>query len=1080
MRTFTKSLLTFLLLLVVGSMAAQSLQVIKEIDYADPRKADGSKADGYPYYWMGDSENQPYFCDGTATVQIVDGALEISNTEVQSNNYSLQPFILDWFNTTVDEDYVIRIWLKADMDGSANLSIGTWGTSGNATVEFKQSEDFVMYSINHTAAVTSTGNDEHILWQMGSTVGTVWIKKVQILQAAEEKPILSTYGTYRSIIINSDMEATDETADSCFYTKIWTEDEEGNYEGENLGEKSPVLHSVIVDGVGVDGSRGIKVETKDKVKNPWDSQFWFRFTEDVPSGTKYKVSFDYMADLEGEVATQAHAEPGDYIHYEMFGNINFQSDWEHFEKEGSVTSQQSTNDKKFRSVAFNLNDIADANTFYFDNIDFMVYEPGIDAQFKADGIKILFPYYTNIIRLMKKNAKGKTRYLLPTSCFKVTADNEEMEIASVEADIEGSIMIFFNGDIDEDAEKVIVKFTNPEEVAYRLLLLDSEEAVENFEVTARYNESLIIVSDKFNKVSLMESVPEEGSFNLKGDINNFKLTFDKEVNCAKLEAKLGNEPLTVEPATGYAIEVTLKRTATEPLADGDYKLTVTKIEGKTTLETSECEVNFSVGVKVSEELTTALNDAKTVQEANIDENNRYAGDAFTALSDAITKYETEGPNYTAPSQVDAAVLDLNDKVKAMNAHHKLVDEYDEANSKIQKLAEDLAESKFNSTELYLQLKALAEKYADKLLTIDDSLTAANKELKPMADLCGNMFTEGVSNNGDAGYKVLTDRIRMGIETLINLGTDEADPIIVEAKKAISDDDKIANKIKYAITEKLYTQMANPDPENPLFKDLEEEDEEGNPLFSTVDMSVFIKNPNMYALLPKNGFNAENMPGWTVVKGNPGFYGAGGDGWGNPRNIEGLPEDIAVTTYHSEAQVEQTITDLPAGIYNVSLIGTDWGNTKGDDGEGPDALGFVYVKTSSTIEPEEGEAADRDINFDETATIEYAGQYQMNRSHDLKNIVVTDGQLTIGFYYGNDSQYFFGDAKLALAGAATGFDYAKALTDLTTSIDATKSAKVRAIQLFDLNGRSINKSQKGITIVKKVMSDGTIKTEKVVK
>ena len=52
--------------------------------------------------------------------------------------------------------------------------------------------------------------------------------------------------------------------------------------------------------------------------------------------------------------------------------------------------------------------------------------------------------------------------------------------------------------------------------------------------------------------------------------------------------------------------------------------------------------------------------------------------------------------------------------------------------------------------------------------------------------------------------------------------------------------------------------------------------------------------------------------------------------------------------------------------------------------------------------------------------------------------------------------------------------------IETNIDAAKSNKVRAIQLFDLNGRSINKAQKGIVIVKKVMSDGTIKTEKVVK
>jgi hypothetical protein len=35
-------------------------------------------------------------------------------------------------------------------------------------------------------------------------------------------------------------------------------------------------------------------------------------------------------------------------------------------------------------------------------------------------------------------------------------------------------------------------------------------------------------------------------------------------------------------------------------------------------------------------------------------------------------------------------------------------------------------------------------------------------------------------------------------------------------------------------------------------------------------------------------------------------------------------------------------------------------------------------------------------------------------------------------------------------------------------------------MFDLNGRRISSARKGLVIVKKVMSDGTVKTQKVVK
>ena len=165
---------------------------------------------------------------------------------------------------------------------------------------------------------------------------------------------------WNNIITNSDMEGDD---NSSFFTKVANGDP---------------LPSEIQDGIGVDGSRGIVVEATDKVENPWDNQFWFRFTEPVSAGTKYRVRFDYRADEDATAATQAHAEPGDYIHWDMLGNVSFTSDWQTFEKEGTITADQSKDDKKFLSVAFNLNDDSHpgANKYYFDNIYFEVYNSG--------------------------------------------------------------------------------------------------------------------------------------------------------------------------------------------------------------------------------------------------------------------------------------------------------------------------------------------------------------------------------------------------------------------------------------------------------------------------------------------------------------------------------------------------------------------------------------------------------------------------------------------------------------------------------------------------------------------------------
>lgn len=1061
MRTITKSLVTLLLLFVAGSMSAQSLKVILERDY--------STTDSYPYYWMGDKDGdaakQPFFCNGTAVVEITDGALRIANNEVQANNYDLQPFVLDWFNTTEGEDYVIRVWLKAEMDGSANLSIGTWGTSGNATLEFKQSDDYVMYSVNHTAAVTSTGNDEHILWQMGSTVGTVYIQKIQILQMGEDKPVLSSWGTWKPLINNSDMEGDDV---SSFFAKI---DRDGT---------DPVPNAVISDGVGVDGSRGIMVAATEKVEQAWDNQFWFRFNEPLEANTQYRVKFDYKADLSGDVATQAHAAPGDYIHYELLGNISFTGDWQTYEKNDlKVTSSQAKNGNgnKFQSVAFNLNDIADANNYYFDNIYVDAYEPQIDVQYGENGsIKILFPYYVNTCRLMVQHAGGKRRLILPNEMFKVTVNGKEAEFESIEIDVTGAILVFISEDwaadngceyLSEDDE-IVVTFNNLEG-DYNIFNIDTNEKVEAFTQNGRFNEELDELPFTYGAPELMTSDPEEGSFNLPSTISEFKLTFDKKVIVNKIVAKLDNESLKAEAEEEFSTAITLKRTSDKALADGEHKITVTQIFAEQNLgsnDYSSCEVNFSTGTKVSQDLLDAIAAAKTVLDNTNDA--RYAGTAYNNLDAAITKYTTEAPSYTAPSVIDAAMLDLSNLSKALTAHKTLVDNYDASNQKAQDLVAELAESKYNKTDLFLQLKEVAEKYAGKQLTDDEELQAGYDELKPIADLCGDFFSEGPSTCGMAGMAVVTDRIREGVEALMALGWTEDDPLIVEANNAMSDDDIIANKIKEALTLKIYEELKS---DNPTILQVTDIDENQREIRDSINMTVFIKNPNIYALQAHKGYSEENVPGWKVPTNN----GELNTMWRHDlRNIEGLAEDVAFTKYHQETRMEQTITGLPVGIYTIDLNAVNWDNKE-------DENAFCYVKTSETLPVGEGETEDRDLNFAATIDLQHWGEYVGNHDNLLQDIVVTDGVLTIGVNFGKGAQYEFDYAKLYLYAPVKDYNYNDVFNRVVTSIDEnSKTAKVRALQLYDLNGRRIVTAQKGIQIVKKMMSDGTVKTQKVIK
>ena len=148
-----------------------------------------------------------------------------------------------------------------------------------------------------------------------------------------------------------------------------------------------VLPSKIFDGMGKDGSRGIKVESAAGASQDWDTQFWIYLPATLDEGTKYKVEFDYRSDVNGSADTQAHGQPGDYIHWQMVGSPNFTPEWQHYEASGVITADQAEaktdgvpNGNKFRSIAFNLSkDKANAVKFFFDNVKFFVEKAWVES-----------------------------------------------------------------------------------------------------------------------------------------------------------------------------------------------------------------------------------------------------------------------------------------------------------------------------------------------------------------------------------------------------------------------------------------------------------------------------------------------------------------------------------------------------------------------------------------------------------------------------------------------------------------------------------------------------------------------------
>ena len=109
----------------------------------------------------------------------------------------------------------------------------------------------------------------------------------------------------------------------------------------------------------------------------WDSQFFIYSTQSIAEGMEVKMTLKVKAEKPGSFQTQAHYTPGDYNHYQLFGDLNYGTEWQEVTATATVDGNhtQSANGKYFQSVAFNLSTMEDGNVIYFDDVKLEVREP---------------------------------------------------------------------------------------------------------------------------------------------------------------------------------------------------------------------------------------------------------------------------------------------------------------------------------------------------------------------------------------------------------------------------------------------------------------------------------------------------------------------------------------------------------------------------------------------------------------------------------------------------------------------------------------------------------------------------------
>ena len=109
------------------------------------------------------------------------------------------------------------------------------------------------------------------------------------------------------------------------------------------------------------------IQSTDRVSEAWDNQFFITLSEPLPSGTQFQFSADIMADKStGGIATMENGAPGAYLHWSFVGTPEFGTEWKTYVNSGTTTSDN------VQTIAFTLNEFAEANTYYFDNMSFIV------------------------------------------------------------------------------------------------------------------------------------------------------------------------------------------------------------------------------------------------------------------------------------------------------------------------------------------------------------------------------------------------------------------------------------------------------------------------------------------------------------------------------------------------------------------------------------------------------------------------------------------------------------------------------------------------------------------------------------
>lgn len=178
---------------------------------------------------------------------------------------------------------------------------------------------------------------------------------------------------YQDHIINGDFEGNNT---SCFFSFDWYNNNIVYSQPRVITDPTdPSNHCAIVSTCDVFGGETFDV---------WTFLFYITLSEKFEVGDKVRLTMRIRADKSAECDTQAHDKVSEYNHNDMFGKLQFTTEWQTITREAIITADHvygtggnaQTSNKEMHSIAFFLYFLQEVNNYYFDDIKLEIEKAG--------------------------------------------------------------------------------------------------------------------------------------------------------------------------------------------------------------------------------------------------------------------------------------------------------------------------------------------------------------------------------------------------------------------------------------------------------------------------------------------------------------------------------------------------------------------------------------------------------------------------------------------------------------------------------------------------------------------------------